>query len=210
MGIRLTVRARAARRLPAAGLAAVLLIAAAAVGPQAAGAQAGPPPAGCSGRPTAALTEGPFYRAGSPERQSLLEPGVTGNRLVLSGTVFDARCRPVAGAWLDFWQADGAGRYDNQGWRLRGHQLTDASGRFRLETVLPGEYPGRTPHIHVKIRAPNGPTLTTQIFFPGEAGNSRDAIFDPGLVVRMTGGRAGQAAAATLDFVVDTGPSADG
>ncbi len=43
-------------------------------------------------------------------------------------------------------------------------------GRYTLETIVPGEYPGRTQHIHVKVQAPNGPILTTQIYFPGVAG----------------------------------------
>src|SRR5204862_188663 len=73
--------------------------------------------------------------------------------------------------------------HDNAGFRLRGHQLTDAEGRYRLETILPGVYPGRTRHIHVKAQAPSRPALTTQLYFPGEAGNARDGIFDPELLV---------------------------
>ncbi|HZW02643.1 MAG TPA: hypothetical protein VFF68_01850, partial [Anaerolineaceae bacterium] len=95
-------------------------------------------------------------------------------------------CQPVAGAWLDFWQTDAAGQYDNAGYRLRGHQLTDENGRFELETVLPGEYPGRTMHIHVKVQPPNGDVLTTQLFFPGAAGNQTDRIFAEELLVELT------------------------
>jgi len=60
----------------------------------------------------------------------------------------------VGGALLDFWQADAAGDYDNTGFRLRGHQFSGADGRFRLATVVPGLYPGRTRHIHVKVQRP--------------------------------------------------------
>ena len=77
------------------------------------------------------------------------------------------------------------------GFRLRGHQFTDDAGPYRLETVVPGLYPGRTRHIHVKVQAPDGPVLTTQLYFPGEPGNARDGIFQPELVltdVRDTGG----------------------
>src|SRR3954462_13180002 len=84
--------------------------------------------ASCSGTLTPALTEGPYYKAGSPERASLLEAGMSGTKIVISGTVFDKNCRPITGAWLDFWQADSSGAYDNAGYKLRGHQFTDASG----------------------------------------------------------------------------------
>ena len=60
------------------------------------------------------------------------------------------------------------GNYDNVGFRLRGHQFTDAEGRYPLQTIVPGLYPGRTRHIHVKVQAPNGPILTTQLYFPNE------------------------------------------
>src|SRR3954447_6103967 len=108
---------------------------------------------GCSGTTTPSLTEGPYYKAGSPERTSLLEANMPGTKVVLTGYVYDKNCRPVAHAWLDFWQADANGRYDNSGYTLRGHQYTDANGRYTLETVEPGEYPGRTVHFHVKVQA---------------------------------------------------------
>ena len=60
------------------------------------------------------------------------------------GQVVDAACRPISGALLDFWQSDDRGRYDNQGYLLRGHQYANAKGEFRLDTLVPGEYPGRT------------------------------------------------------------------
>jgi protocatechuate 3,4-dioxygenase beta subunit len=115
----------------------------------------------------------------------LIEAGVEGTRLALSGVVLSTSCRPVRGALLDFWQADGRGSYDNEGFRLRGHQRTDARGRFRLETVVPGRYPGRTPHIHVKVQPPGGAVLTTQLYFPGERGNDDDALFDRALLIDL-------------------------
>ncbi len=69
------------------------------------------------------------------------------------------------------------------GYRLRGHQIADDEGRFELETIVPGLYPGRTRHIHVIVRAPNGPVLTTQLYFPEEPANATDGIFDPALVM---------------------------
>src|SRR5215207_672208 len=141
--------------------------------------------------PTVAQTEGPYFTPDSPERASLLEAGMPGQRLVVAGTVLTTDCRPVRRALLDFWQADDAGQYDNQGYRLRGHQFSDDQGAWRLETVVPGIYTGRTRHIHVKVQAPDGPVLTTQLYFPGEPANERDGIFSPELLlsdVRDSGG----------------------
>src|SRR6266568_7573076 len=139
----------------------------------------------CPRQLTLAQTEGPYFKPGSPARTSLIESGMTGTRLVLSGRVLTLACTPVAGATLDFWQADAGGTYDNNGYRLRGHQLTDAAGRYYLETILPGEYPGRTEHIHVKLHAPGKAVLTTQLYFPDVASNQQDSIFDPHLLVTM-------------------------
>jgi protocatechuate 3,4-dioxygenase beta subunit len=86
---------------------------------------------------------------------------------------------------LDFWQADADGHYDNQGYQLRGHQFADPRGQYHVKTVIPGLYPGRTRHIHVKVQAPHGRVLTTQLYFPNEAANERDAIYDDRLVVSM-------------------------
>nr|HMN30858.1 hypothetical protein [Caldilineaceae bacterium] len=71
------------------------------------------------------------------------------------------------------------GRYDNEGYRLRGHFFADEEGRYQLETIRPAVYPGRTRHFHVKVQAPNQPVLTTQLYFPGEPENESDAIFRP-------------------------------
>lgn len=150
---------------------------------------------------TPSLTEGPYYTPDAPERTSLLEAGVPGTRLMLTGYVLTADCQPVPGALLDFWQADGAGRYDNNGYILRGRQFTDENGRYVLETVIPGEYPGRTPHIHVKVQAPGGPVLTSQVFFPEATLNQSDRIFDPGLVVTYLDSNDGVRAA--FDFVIE-------
>ena len=103
--------------------------------------------------------------------------GAGGTRLRLTGRVLNTRGRPIRHALVDFWQADARGAYDNVGYRFRGHQFTDAKGRYALTTVVPGLYPGRTRHIHVKVQAPGEPVLTTQLFFPGVAANRSDGIF---------------------------------
>lgn len=139
----------------------------------------------CDGMLTLSQTEGPYYKTGSPERNSNYQSGMPGKRLLVVGYVLDQNCQPIPSAWLDFWQADANGVYDNTGYTLRGYQYTDAQGRYFLETVFPGEYPGRTQHIHVKVQPPNGNILTSQLYFPNETGNSSDGIFDPSLVVKL-------------------------
>jgi protocatechuate 3,4-dioxygenase beta subunit len=153
--------------------------------------------------PTLAQTEGPYFTPNSPERASLLEAGLGGRRLVVAGTVLTTDCRPVRRALLDFWQADDAGQYDNQAYRLRGHQFSDAEGGWRLETVVPGLYTGRTRHIHVKVQAPDGPVLTTQLYFPGEPANDRDGIFRPELLL-AAGRDRGDTRQASFTFVLET------
>lgn len=112
-------------------------------------------------------TEGPYYIPNTPEKHSLIEEGMAGTRLILVGYVLDQNCLPLANAWLDFWQADTNGEYDNTGFRLRGHQFTDAQGRYYLETILPGLYSSRPiEHIHVKVRPEGGAEVTSQLYFP--------------------------------------------
>jgi protocatechuate 3,4-dioxygenase beta subunit len=140
----------------------------------------------CDGTATPAQTEGPYYKPNTPERNSLLEAGTHGKRMLVVGYVLDAKCQPVPNAWLDFWQADANGEYDNAGYNFRGHQFADAQGRYFLETVYPGEYPGRTQHIHVKVRATDSSEiLTSQLYFPDAAGNSSDGIFTPETLVKL-------------------------
>lgn len=140
----------------------------------------------CDGKPTSSLTEGPYYKSGSPERTNLLEPATVGTKLTITGYVFDTNCQSIARAWFDFWQADGNGNYDNVGYKLRGHQFSDTSGKYTLETVIPGRYPGRTPHIHVKVQAnKNSPIITTQLFQSQEPQNQQDAIFNQSLVMNV-------------------------
>ncbi|MGH9264752.1 MAG: dioxygenase [Acidimicrobiales bacterium] len=126
---------------------------------------------------TPAQTEGPYFKASSPERTDI-RGSAGGTRLLLTGTVVTTDCRPVSRALVDFWQCNGAGNYDNSGFSFRGHQFTDGEGRYRLETVVPGLYPGRTRHIHVKVQPPGGRVLTTQLYFPGEARNASDGIYN--------------------------------
>jgi protocatechuate 3,4-dioxygenase beta subunit len=150
------------------------------------------------GSVTPRQTEGPFFKTDSPRRVSLLEADSKAPRLILTGTVLSAQCKPVANALLDFWHSDEEGAYDNRGWRYRGHQHADGQGRYRLETIVPAEYPGRTRHIHVKVQAPGKRILTTQLYFPGNPGNKRDGLYRAELEMKKS-----KSEEASFDFVVD-------
>jgi protocatechuate 3,4-dioxygenase beta subunit len=145
-------------------------------------------------------TEGPFFKPSSPERTDLVEAGEAGHPIELTGYVLSRACKPLAGALVDFWHADDKGQYDNSGFRLRGHQFTDAEGRYRLRSIVPGLYVGRTRHFHVKVQPRGGRILTTQLYFPGEPMNRSDGLFRSALLMR-TAEQEGLLAA-RFDFVV--------
>ena len=141
--------------------------------------------ASCAGAATVAQTEGPYYKVGAPERATLVDGQTSADLLLLTGQVMTTACEPMVGAVVDVWQADENGEYDNIGYRMRGRVTTDAEGRYVLETVIPGEYPGRTPHIHVKVVSPDGSELlTTQIYLTGVSEQIADSIFLADLLAR--------------------------
>ena len=139
------------------------------------------------GTQTPSQMEGPFFRPLSPERVNLVETKMKAPRIRLNGLVVDQACRPLPGAMLDFWQCDEKGRYDTNGVSLRGHQFSNSKGEFFLETLIPGSYPGRTPHLHVKVQRRGGRVLTTQLYLPNQAGNAQDFLFDPRLLLLPQG-----------------------
>jgi protocatechuate 3,4-dioxygenase beta subunit len=147
------------------------------------------------GAPTPEDVEGPFYKAGAPARASLVEPGSKAEKLLLTGVVRSADCKPLANVRLDFWHANDRGAYDTAGYRYRGLVTTDAEGRYRLETNLPPPYMGRPRHIHVKLQRPGGRVLTTQLYFPGESRNENAT-----LVAKMERGEG--ALRAIYDFIL--------
>ena len=156
----------------------------------------------CGNEATPPQTEGPFFKPDSPQRNSLIDAGMRGEQLRVTGRVLNTSCQPVNGALIDFWHCDVSGNYDNRGFRFRGHQFSGAQGGFSLETLVPGIYPGRTRHIHVIVQAPNSRALTTQLYFPGEALNERDWIFNPVLLMDISS--EGSQHFARFDFVLDT------
>ena len=117
---------------------------------------------------------------GTVDARSVLVPGPTngvprstagGEKLIIAAVVLDATCAPAAGASLNIWHTDARGSYGPDGadhcCYYGGSVLTDQNGRFRLETIRPGEYnePNAPPaHIHLEIRHPSG-DLESEIIF---------------------------------------------
>ena len=151
--------------------------------------------------PTVRQTEGPFFKPKSPERSDLRQSGGKTTPVQLSGLVLTRRCQPVVRALVDLWHADENGDYDNSGFRYRGHQFTDASGLYRFHTIMPAVYVGRTRHYHVRVQAPRGRVLTTQLYFPDEPGNGRDGLFRRDLLMRVA--QSGDGLISHFDFVLD-------
>ena len=138
-------------------------------------------------------TEGPYY----PDRLPLdtdndliiinknLTPAV-GAITHLSGRILDARGEPVKGAVIEIWQVDNNGSYIHSRDPQRGNAdknfqgygrfETGVSGEYRFRTIKPVAYPGRTPHIHVKVSKGERELLTTQCYVRGEAQNERDGV----------------------------------
>lgn len=143
------------------------------------------PPLACTPG-TRRQSEGPFYTPQTPNRSNLKEPDTQGETLILEGLVLTPDCQPVAGAVIDFWHCDEKGRYDNSGFRYRGHQFTDAAGGYQCTTIRPRHYFTRTPHIHVKLQGPETKMLTTQVYFPDHPNrNALDWIFREELLMQL-------------------------
>ena|GEM_PF-1410252 len=136
---------------------------------------------------TLAQTEGPYYRSPNPET-TFMRRGADGPLLRLAGRVVDTNCNPIPWTWVAVWHADPAGAYDNVAPFdvYRATYFTDANGAFAFDTIVPGLYPGRTKHIHVKVDAANTNLLTTQLYFPGVPQNASDGIYNAALEVTMS------------------------
>lgn len=170
--------------------------------------------------PTPRAAEGPFY-----PRPSMRMPDIDNNLVriaglveeaggeifTLRGTVSDGNGRPLAHHRIEIWQCDMNGKYlhpgDNRNveydkaFQGFGHDITDENGGYVFRTIKPVVYPGRAPHIHVKVVDGNRELLTTQFYVRGNANNARDFLFN-----RMS---ETEAEAVSMDFVeTETGPEA--
>jgi protocatechuate 3,4-dioxygenase, beta subunit len=116
-----------------------------------------------------------------------------GEIVYVRGRVLDQACTPVAGALVEIWQANAAGRYDHEldadnprpldpNFQSWAEMLTDKDGGFRFKTIKPGAYPAgdsgwiRPPHIHFRVSRRGYHELVTQMYFAGEPLNERDRI----------------------------------
>jgi protocatechuate 3,4-dioxygenase beta subunit len=152
-------------------------------------------------KPTPAAADRKTYKAGSPARSALAQ-GLPGRKLALTGAVAGVICGPVKGAVVEVWHADAKGAYDMAGFQCRGHQLTDALGVYRFETIVPGAYAGRAPHLNVRVQIPGKPALETQVFFPDDAANARDPHFKPELVLKVVEQKPDRISA-TFNFILN-------
>lgn len=113
---------------------------------------------------------GPFYVPNAPDRAT------TGRGLTVSGRVRGTpACAPLSGAKIEWWSANARGDYDDA---HRATQVTDSEGRYRYETDFPGRYPGRPPHVHLRVSALGHRTLVTQLY-----PNPGDTTLDVDLVL---------------------------
>ena len=139
---------------------------------------------------TCALTEdnaeGPYYVTGAPQKENLGE-FLDGQRLVISGNVVDRNCNPVPGAIIDVWQTDSNGKYYFDDFTLRGKVHADEDGIYSIDTMFPGTYSEagqfRPAHLHLKVSSPEGPSLTTQLYFAGD--EHHDWLVRPSLILEL-------------------------
>jgi protocatechuate 3,4-dioxygenase, beta subunit len=142
---------------------------------------------------TPSQTEGPFYPDHLPLDMDndllIIKDSITpavGAITHLSGRVLDARGEPIKNAVVEIWQVDHSGAYlhsrsGNSGSRDKNFQgfgrfETGSTGEYRFRTIKPVPYPGRTPHIHVKVKRGDRELLTTQCYVKGEPQNERDGV----------------------------------
>lgn len=150
---------------------------------------------GRTATPTQSL--GPFYPRNAAERPRETDADLVGTQgdrvlargtpLYLTGRVLNRAGRPLPGAEVEIWQCDANAVYHHpaggaeterdphfQGY---GRTVADGAGAFHFRTIRPVPYPGRTPHIHVRVAAAGHAPLATQLYLRGEAGNARDFLF---------------------------------
>src|SRR4051812_34131043 len=118
---------------------------------------------------TPEVTAGPDWVQGGYTRRNVTE-GKPGMPLLIRFTVLNARtCKPIPRADVEIWHCDALGNYsavDGATTRfLRGHQKATATGKAGFLTIFPGWYPGRTPHIHMKVSVGGNTVHTGQVFF---------------------------------------------
>jgi protocatechuate 3,4-dioxygenase, beta subunit len=148
---------------------------------------------------TPAQTRGPFYPIPDIEKQDFFDfdltrkspesPMAEGEAIAIRGSVVDFSDKALDKVWVEVWQASSGGRYNHPedradtpidpNFQYWGRMQTSDDGQFAFKTVLPGKYPGRTPHIHFRIAGPGREELATQLYFEKHAVlNQRDGIYN--------------------------------
>lgn len=148
-------------------------------------------------RSTPRQTLGPFYPRNAAERPRATDADLVtvdngrvlgkGTPLYLTGRVLTRRGAPIVDALVEIWQCDanavyhhpagGAESQRDPHFQGYGHTRTDSAGAFHFRTIRPVPYPGRTPHIHVRVGAAGWPPLPTQLYLEGHAGNAQDFLY---------------------------------
>ena len=143
--------------------------------------------------PTTPQTPGPFFPDIMPVESDFDLTTISGGApavgevITVEGRVLGADGRPVPGAAVELWQANAYGRYTHSRDRSSvpldpnfqgyGAVRTDAEGRYRFRTVLPGEYAGRTRHLHFYTTGPGYERTPFQMYFAGDPGNEGDFLY---------------------------------
>ena len=139
-------------------------------------------------------SEGPFYPDRIPEDtdNDLVKKGYDsvdagGKILILKGMLVNTNSQPVKGVSIEIWQTDKNGVYLHSGSFAKdkmdkqfqgfGRTKTDRNGQFFFRTIVPTEYPGRTPHIHMKLWREEKNILTTQLYIKDHPRNNKDFLF---------------------------------
>jgi protocatechuate 3,4-dioxygenase beta subunit len=143
---------------------------------------------------TPAQTEGPFYPDHLPLDTDndllVINDGTTqavGDVAYVTGRILDAKGNPLRNAIVEIWQCDNGGAYLHSGtgnadkkdknFQGYGRFLTGSTGEYLFRTIKPVPYPGRTPHIHYKVKLGGKELLTTQLYIKGHPGNEKDGIW---------------------------------
>jgi protocatechuate 3,4-dioxygenase beta subunit len=115
--------------------------------------------------PTPEQTAGPFYKPSAPFKEQLVEAGDSGTALAVSGEILNTDEKPLPNTRIEIWHTDNSGHYDREGFRYRAQLRSNDKGKYRFQTILPGNYGGRAKHIHYRITAPDHKPIFTQLYF---------------------------------------------
>jgi protocatechuate 3,4-dioxygenase beta subunit len=175
--------------------------------------------------PTPSQTEGPFYprslpadRDGDLTKVAGRSKPAQGTVLYLAGAVRRTDGKVLAGAVVELWQCDAMGVYHHVGesgpldenFQGYGAVTADAEGRYAFKTIRPVSYPGRTPHLHLKLRHAEAAPLTTQLYVAGDSTSGDGVVRYSGpdtharlsMQVTPVSGKEPGALAASYDFVL--------